>query len=99
MDSGSESRNIYQNRLGLPEDTVDRRKPAPIGGLSHYIPIIYKVSTIQGDAGFLPSTVSPEVHFRHCFSDNMIDPCMRTTPEMRLSKLQTEMLTLRLVKL
>jgi hypothetical protein len=31
-----------------------------IGGLSHY-PIIYRVSTIQGGAGFLPSTVGFEV--------------------------------------
>ena len=37
--------------------TVDGRKPAPVYGLSVY-PIIFRVSTIQGGAGFLPSTVA-----------------------------------------
>jgi len=34
------------------------RNPAPVDRSGGRHPIIYRVSTIQGDAGFLPSTVT-----------------------------------------
>ena len=37
-----------------------QRNPAPVGRwFIHVYPIIHRVSTIQGDAGFLPFTVPP----------------------------------------
>jgi len=45
---------------GIEYTSVDGRNPAPVE--KWFIPIIifnnYRASTIQGDAGFLPSTVS-----------------------------------------
>ena len=45
-------------RKKTSEDTVDGRNPAPVN--RWFYPIIYRASTIQGDAGFLPSTVCPQ---------------------------------------
>ena len=50
--------NPWELRIIATNDTVDGCEILHhlIGGLS-VDPIIYRVSTIQGDAGFLPSTV------------------------------------------
>ena len=44
------------------KQTVDGRNPTPVDGwFIHVYPIIYRVYTIQGGAGFLPSTVWEQV--------------------------------------
>ena len=53
------------------------RNPAPVEGwFIHVYPIIYRVSTVQSDAGFLPSTVSIKSINKPKFCANLQLSCL-----------------------
>ena len=90
----------------IKPDTVDGRNPAPADRwFIHVYPTIYRVSTIQGGAGFLPSTLCFRLNNQHnntikkillsvsCFSHHGTCQYMRSLQPPKICKLSVRFQT------